>query len=80
VTSTLIGARRIDQLRANFAALDAKLTNAQIAMLDEASKPTLNFPAENNRRLAPMLGFAGATVDGQQTIVAPMLRASAVRY
>jgi hypothetical protein len=41
VASTLIGARRPDQLQANPAALDLMLTDAQIAKLNEASKPGL---------------------------------------
>ena len=79
VQSTVIGARRIDQLRANIAALEVTLTEAQIATLDAASKPTLNFPADNNRDLAPSLAFAGATVDGLTT-TSPLVRADAVRY
>ena len=59
VTSTLVGARRLDQLEANLAGLDLMLTEAQIAGLDEVSTPTLNFPADINARLGPVLGFAG---------------------
>ncbi|MEU7869570.1 aldo/keto reductase [Dactylosporangium sp. NPDC049140] len=80
VTSTLVGARRVDQLRANLASLDVHLTDVQMAALNEASDPKLNFPAENNRLLAPSLAFAGATVDGLHTSVLPMLAASSVRY
>ena len=80
VTSTLVGARRLDQFRANLASLDVHLTDAQMGALDEASEPTLNFPAENNRLLAPSLGFAGATVDGVRTSVSPLLTVSSVRY
>ena len=80
VTSTLVGARRLDQFRANLASLDVHLTAAQMGALDEASEPTLNFPAENNRLLAPSLGFAGATVDGVRTSVSPLLTVSSVRY
>jgi aryl-alcohol dehydrogenase-like predicted oxidoreductase len=65
VSSILIGARRMDQLQANFAALDVKLTAAQLAALNEASKPTLNFPFEVNALFAPPLGFPSTTIDGQ---------------
>ncbi|WP_406671607.1 hypothetical protein [Raoultella terrigena] len=41
------------------------LSAGQIARLSEASKPKLNFPAENNATLAPTLAFAGLTVDGK---------------
>jgi len=80
VSSTIIGARRIDQLRGNLAALELKLTEAQIATLDEVSKPVLNFPADINRDLSPSFAFAGATVDGQRTTVLPLLPENMVRY
>jgi aryl-alcohol dehydrogenase-like predicted oxidoreductase len=80
VSSTLIGARRIDQLRANLSALDVQLTASQIAALDEVSKPSLNFPADINAHLSPSFMFAGATIDGQPTQVLPLLTASDARY
>ncbi|MGI5144446.1 MULTISPECIES: aldo/keto reductase [unclassified Streptomyces] len=80
VTSTLLGARRLDQFEANLAALDVTFTEAQLAALEEVSAPTLNFPAENNRTLARMSQFAGATVDGIPSIVSPLLKVSDVRY
>ena len=80
ITSTLIGARRMDQFEDNLHALDVALTDAQRAALDEVSTPTLNFPAHNNRMLARMIQFAGATVDGLPSIVSPLLQASGARY
>ena len=80
VASTLIGARTLDQLNANLDAFAVSLSSAQIARLDAVSKPVLNFPADNNRDVAPSLAFAGATVDGMQTRVSPMLKSSSVRY
>jgi aryl-alcohol dehydrogenase-like predicted oxidoreductase len=80
VTSTLIGARSLSQLESNLAALDLTLSDDQVARLDAASTPHLNFPAVNNRDFAPMLQYAGATVDGRPTTVAPFLAASPVRY
>lgn len=65
VSSTLIGARRIDQLQANLASLNVTLSPEQIQKLNDISKPELNFPAENNETLAPMLAFPGMTVDGR---------------
>ncbi|MCC6660389.1 MAG: aldo/keto reductase [Phycisphaerales bacterium] len=44
VTSTIIGARTIEQLRDNLAALDVRLTPEQLSALDEATTPDLNFP------------------------------------
>lgn len=80
VSSVLIGARRLDQLKANLDAVDVRLSAEQAARLDEVSTPTLNFPADNNRLLAPSLAFAGATVDGRATLVSPRLGSSTVRY
>lgn len=74
VSSTLIGARRLDQLRANLDSLEVHLSTEQIGKLSEVSKPKLNFPAENNETLAPMLAFPGTTVDGRT--VPPALRLS----
>ena len=53
---------------------------ATVTALDEVSTPALNFPAANNRDLAPPLQFAGATVDGQAHAVSPYLAASEARY
>jgi aryl-alcohol dehydrogenase-like predicted oxidoreductase len=80
VSSTIIGPRRIDHLEANLAGLEVKLTEEQIAVLDDVSAPTLNFPAELNRKVGPMLKYAGATVDGQATFAYPPLLESTTRY
>ncbi|MCI2420022.1 hypothetical protein MOQ72_21485 [Saccharopolyspora sp. K220] len=56
------------------------LTEAQRAALDDVSSPTLNFPVDNNRMFAPMIQFAGATVDGRPSMVPPHLQASSARY
>lgn len=80
ITSTLVGARRMDQFEANLRALDVDLTEAERATLDEVSTPTLNFPAENNRTLARMIQFSGATVDRVPSMVFPLLQASSARY
>jgi aryl-alcohol dehydrogenase-like predicted oxidoreductase len=80
VSSTIIGARRIEQLKANLAALELKLTDAQLATLNEVSRPTLNFPAVLNAERSPSLAFAGATVDGERTMAFPLITASSVRY
>lgn len=74
VSSTLIGARRLDQLKANLDSLEVQLSTEQIGKLSEVSKPKLNFPAENNETLAPVLAFPSITVDGRT--VPPALRLS----
>ena len=76
----MIGARRPDQLQANLAALELILTDAQMAQLNEVSKPVLNFPADINNHVAPMFGFPGTTIDGYTAPASPMLSASANRY
>ena len=73
VQSTIIGARTMQQLEANLKALDLTLTPEQIASLDAASKPTLNFPADFLLQ-SPSYSHAGATVNGvpsQLTFLVP---------
>ena len=67
VTSTIVGARTLEHLEANLKALDLHLSPKQIATLDAASKPTLNFPAEFNATRSPGFAHAGATVNGVTT-------------
>ncbi|WP_139926335.1 aldo/keto reductase [Hymenobacter sp. DG01] len=43
VTSTIIGARRLDQLEANVAALDVRLSAEELSSLDELSTPPAMF-------------------------------------
>ncbi|MFE5406965.1 aldo/keto reductase [Streptomyces sp. NPDC056580] len=62
ISSTLIGARTIDQLHANLASLDVTLTPEQRATLDEVSKPTLDFPA-GIIGMSAAVAFGGMTVD-----------------
>jgi aryl-alcohol dehydrogenase-like predicted oxidoreductase len=80
VASTITGARRLDQLEANLAALDLNLTDAQAEKLDAVSKPALNFPADINIHIAPGFAFPGVTVDGQTWPLSPQLAASTNRY
>ena len=72
VASTIIGVRRLDQLEQNLAALDVKLTAEEVASLDKLSRPMLNFPAAFLRS-ANMFMHAGATVNGEKSIVWPLL-------
>src|SRR5712691_811003 len=46
VASTIIGARRRDQLEQNLAALDVTLASAHVERLDALSKPALGFPMQ----------------------------------
>jgi len=80
VTSTIIGARRLDQLDQNLSALEVKLDASQSAGLDRVSKPTLNFPA-GFLEFAPSFMHAGATVNGEPSQVPPMMpKNDAERY
>jgi aryl-alcohol dehydrogenase-like predicted oxidoreductase len=73
VRSTILGARTLEQLEANLKALDLALTPEQIASLNNASKPVLNFPADFLAH-SPSYSHAGATVNGvpsQLTFLVP---------
>jgi aryl-alcohol dehydrogenase-like predicted oxidoreductase len=80
ITSTLIGARTIEQLRSNLASLEITLGREHVAALEASSAPSLDFPAANNAGPGPMLGFGGTTVDGVQFPAWPGLLASSARY
>jgi aryl-alcohol dehydrogenase-like predicted oxidoreductase len=80
ITSTLIGARRMDQLETNLSALDLTLGAEHEARLTEVSAPRLNFPAANNAALARLAQNGGATVDGIPTPPPPRLIAGARVY
>jgi aryl-alcohol dehydrogenase-like predicted oxidoreductase len=74
VTSTIIGARTMDQLEQNLAALDVKLTDAQVQKLNALSEPQLGFPA-NFLKAAPSFMHAGLTVNGITAPASPIRRA-----
>ena len=71
VASTIIGARRMDQLDQNLAALDLALTADQIARLDKLSKPMLGFPMPF-LSVASMFSQGGTTVNGEKGVVWPL--------
>src|SRR4029077_12659830 len=80
VASTIIGARRLDQLDQNLAALDVTLKPEQTASLDRLSEPTLNFPAPF-MKVATMFSQGGTTVNGQPAAVWPLApKSDAERY
>jgi diketogulonate reductase-like aldo/keto reductase len=80
ITSTLIGARTIEQLGSNLASLKITLAPDQLADLDEPSAPSLDFPADITSEITPIFGFGGATVDGVKLPVWPQLLTSSARY
>jgi len=80
VTSTIIGARRMDQLEQNLAALDLKLDASHVDALNAVSKPTLNFPA-GFLQFAPSFMHAGSTVNGETSQLPPLMpKSDAERY
>ncbi len=80
VTSTIIGARRLDQLDQNLGALDVRLAPEHIAKLDALSAPVLNFPA-GFTQFAPAFMHGGLTVNSVTAPVVPFLpRADSPRY
>jgi diketogulonate reductase-like aldo/keto reductase len=80
VASTIIDARRLDQLEQNLAALDIVLTAGHRAALDRLSTPILSFPA-NFVRAATMFSHGGATVNGEPSRPWPLApRTDAERY
>ena len=76
----ILGARRVEHLEGNLAALDVVLASDQVRRLDEVSAPTLDYPAALHGELRAMLQFAGTTVDGERSTVYPPLLQSPVRY
>lgn len=80
VASTIIGARRLEQLEQNLAALDVQLSPAQVASLDALSTPSLNFPA-GFLGFATMFSQGGTTVNGRASVAWPMApKSDAERY
>jgi diketogulonate reductase-like aldo/keto reductase len=64
VSSTIIGARTLQQLEDNLAALDLKLLPKHLERLDAVSKPVLNFPAEFLKG-SPTFRSAETTINGE---------------
>ena len=71
VDSTIIGARTMAQLDDNLLGLDVALTEADVAVLERVSKPTLAFPVPF-LEAAPTIMHSGATVDGVASEPWPM--------
>jgi len=80
VASTIIGARRMDQLDQNLAALDVTLSRDHMARLDKLSKPMLGFPMQF-LNVASMFSQGGTTVNGEASTVWPLApKSDAERY
>ncbi len=70
VTSTIIGARTMQQLEDNVGALDVQITADELERLNALSKPTLNFPAAFLENGA-MFVHGGTTINGKSAAVWP---------
>jgi len=63
VTSTIIGARRLDQLEDNVRALEVRLTTDELARLEALTKPTFGFP-QSMQPIFPAIHNGGTRVNG----------------
>src|SRR5262249_48594125 len=63
ITSTIIGARTMQQLEDNLAALDLRLKPSHLEVLNMLTEPQLNFPAGFLKHSGPF-GFSGTTING----------------
>lgn len=63
VTSTTIGARRLDQLEDNVKSLEVSLTADDLARLDAMTKPAFGFP-QRMEPIFPAIHNGGTTVNG----------------
>ncbi|WP_414900278.1 aldo/keto reductase [Sphingomonas flavalba] len=73
VTSTIIGARRIEQLDENLRSLDLSLPEAALERLDQLTRPTLGFP-HRMLPLLPGMHNGGTSINGvyaQSTVMPP---------
>jgi aryl-alcohol dehydrogenase-like predicted oxidoreductase len=64
VTSTLIGARTMDQLASNLAATEIQLSPAQMQRLNEVSAPALGFSGSLTQPAIRKMIFGGQQVSG----------------
>jgi diketogulonate reductase-like aldo/keto reductase len=74
VSSTIIGARTQHQLDQNLAAVDCALTREHLDALDRVSEPTLVFPEPYLRTIGNAVMHAGATVNGEPSVLLPRWR------
>jgi aryl-alcohol dehydrogenase-like predicted oxidoreductase len=80
VASTIIGARTLEQLDDNIAALDLVLPPEQVHALDKISEPKLNFPFDFLKRSGPFQA-AETTINGETSASNPLSpKSDAERY
>lgn len=71
VSSTIIGARTLQQLDDNIGALDVQPTPQMIVQLNDLTKPALNFPA-NFLEYVVQAASGGLTINGRTSPVWPL--------
>lgn len=71
VTATLIGARRLDQLEANVAALDIRLSTEEVASLDTLSAPAPTF-ISSHQPTTNRFQHGGISLNGITPLELPM--------
>jgi len=76
IASTIIGARTLQQLEDNLAALDVTLTTQHAERLNALTKPALNFPHDFVYRGAEIFSASGTTINAVTAKVNPMAPAS----
>jgi aryl-alcohol dehydrogenase-like predicted oxidoreductase len=70
VTSIIMGARTLSQLEDNLGSVDIVLEKAELARLDQLTKPVFGFP-QNLEPYFPAIHHGGATVNGVHAEVSP---------
>jgi aryl-alcohol dehydrogenase-like predicted oxidoreductase len=79
VTSTLIGARRVSQLKDNLQSLDVTLSGDEIAHLDGLSKPEIPFP-QRMQPFFPAFLNGGTTINGVTGGHSPIIQPGVTPY
>jgi aryl-alcohol dehydrogenase-like predicted oxidoreductase len=70
VSSVIMGATTVSQLDENLKALDVQLQSEHLAVLDKASRPTLNWPFDALANVG-VFGYGGTTINGETFPVNP---------
>jgi aryl-alcohol dehydrogenase-like predicted oxidoreductase len=78
VASTIIGARRLEQLDQNLASAGVTLSAEHLAALNAVSEPTLNFPAGVLRTTSSVMQ-GGTTVNGESSTIPPLWKDAALK-
>lgn len=73
VTSTIVGARTMDQLNQNLEALSVQLSAEEQVSLDQLSEPMLNFPIPFLRDGARHMAQAGANINNISSEIPDLL-------